>query len=98
MLSLRRHQHLVSLIGYYDENGEKILIYEYLVKDTIKSHLTGTLSLGWKERLQICIGAVRVSLFLLVFVAGSSALIFLSTLINVLAVPASAYGSIDLLL
>ncbi|PWA53913.1 Protein kinase, ATP binding site-containing protein [Artemisia annua] len=63
MLSVYKHENIVSLLGYCDDYDEKILIYEYLPKKSLDRYLKSS-ELTWVRRLKICIGAARGLAFL----------------------------------
>ncbi|KAL9158574.1 hypothetical protein ABFS82_08G077800 [Erythranthe guttata] len=65
-LSELRHVNLVSLIGYCNDHGEMILVYDFMAGGTLSDQLYklerggySCSSLTWKQRLDICIGAGR---------------------------------------
>nr|XP_043626755.1 probable serine/threonine-protein kinase PBL26 isoform X2 [Erigeron canadensis] len=58
LLSLYTHENIVSLLGYCDDFGEKILVYEYASKKSLDLYINSG-ELSWVQRLHICIGAAR---------------------------------------
>ncbi|EOY03760.1 Malectin/receptor-like protein kinase family protein, putative [Theobroma cacao] len=61
MLCQLHHSNIVSLVGWCEEKGEMIHVYEYVSSGTLYDHLHGKDSdpLPWKRMLEICIGVAR---------------------------------------
>ncbi|KAI5326127.1 hypothetical protein L3X38_035201 [Prunus dulcis] len=66
LLSRLHHRNLVSLVGYCDEEGEQMLVYEFMPNGTLRDWLCvkakGSLSFGM--RLQIALGSAKGILYL----------------------------------
>ncbi|KAL4565076.1 hypothetical protein LXL04_029158 [Taraxacum kok-saghyz] len=58
MLSRYAHENLISLLGFCDDDGEKILVYEYASHGSLDHHLEGA-TLMWRQRLKICLDAAK---------------------------------------
>ncbi|KAK6145195.1 hypothetical protein DH2020_022015 [Rehmannia glutinosa] len=66
LLSRLHHRNLVSLIGYCDEEGEQMLIYEFMPNGTLRDHLSGKskVPLSFAMRVKIALGSARGVLYL----------------------------------
>ncbi|KAJ0724961.1 putative protein kinase RLK-Pelle-CrRLK1L-1 family [Helianthus annuus] len=58
LLSKYKHENIVSLRGFCDEEGEKILVYRYESNGSLDKHLNKE-NLTWIQRLWICLDAAR---------------------------------------
>ncbi|EHA8589336.1 putative leucine-rich repeat receptor-like protein kinase [Cocos nucifera] len=60
-LSRVHHRNLVSLVGFCFDQGEQMLVYEYVPNGSLKESLSGKsgIRLDWKRRLWIALGAAR---------------------------------------
>lgn len=58
MLSRYTHKNLISLLGFCNEDGERILVYEHAFNGSLDRHLSSTV-LTWTQRLKICLDVAR---------------------------------------
>ncbi|PWA39881.1 protein kinase-like domain, Phloem protein 2-like protein [Artemisia annua] len=58
MLSRYTHENLISLLGYCNEGGEMILVYEHASNGSLDRHLCST-TLSWTQRIRICHDAAK---------------------------------------
>ncbi|XP_020203402.2 probable LRR receptor-like serine/threonine-protein kinase At1g06840 [Cajanus cajan] len=69
LLSRLHHRNLVSLIGYCNEEGEQMLVYEFMPNGTLRDWISGKSkknkgSLNFTMRLRIAMGAAKGILYL----------------------------------
>nr|GEW79136.1 protein kinase-like domain, phloem protein 2-like protein [Tanacetum cinerariifolium] len=58
MLSRYTHENVISLLGFCDDGGEKILVYEHASNGSLDRHLSST-TLTWSQRIRICHDAAK---------------------------------------
>ncbi|KFK24692.1 hypothetical protein AALP_AA8G012400 [Arabis alpina] len=66
LLSRLHHRNLVSLLGYCDQKGEQMLVYEFMPKGSLQDALSARFRqpLSYALRLRIALGSARGILYL----------------------------------
>ncbi|GJU81193.1 kinase-like domain, phloem protein 2-like protein [Tanacetum coccineum] len=65
MLSNLKHKNLVSLVGFCDENDEKIIIYRNeTARGSLIQYLSDPMLLTWVRRLEICVGIAHSLIYI----------------------------------
>ncbi|XBI05774.1 hypothetical protein VPH35_133895 [Triticum aestivum] len=57
-----RHPHILSLLGYCNQDGHGILVYEHMQRGRLLNHILETNRIGsipWLSRLKIAVGAAK---------------------------------------
>ena len=58
-----RHKNLLSLRGYCSEGQERLIVYDYMPKLSLLSHLHGQFAadstLSWPNRMKIALGSAE---------------------------------------
>ncbi|XP_030485640.2 serine/threonine-protein kinase-like protein CCR4 [Cannabis sativa] len=64
-LSRLNHKNLVRLIGFYEDNKERVLVYEYMTNGSLHDHLhkphesSPSPLISWSERIRVALDAAR---------------------------------------
>ncbi|CAL9748659.1 unnamed protein product [Musa acuminata subsp. burmannicoides] len=61
LLSRVHHKNLVALVGFCFDEGEQMLVYEFIPNGTLREGLSGKsgILLDWRRRLRIALGSAR---------------------------------------
>lgn len=60
LLSRIKHKNLVALVGYCAEDGQRVLLYEYVSNGSLADYIgCGKTPLTWQQRLNIAIGSAK---------------------------------------
>ncbi|KAH6555021.1 hypothetical protein KP509_1Z288600 [Ceratopteris richardii] len=61
LLSRVHHKNVVGLVGFCFDQGEQMLIYEYMAGGNLRDCLTGRtgIKLDWRRRIMIALGSAR---------------------------------------
>ncbi|URD92479.1 leucine-rich repeat receptor-like protein kinase [Musa troglodytarum] len=61
LLSRVHHKNLVALVGFCFDEGEQMLVYEFIPHGTLREGLSGKsgILLDWRRRLRIALGSAR---------------------------------------
>jgi serine/threonine protein kinase len=64
LLSRVHHRNLVGLIGFCFEEGEQILVYEYMPNGTLRDAIvagrrSNNNSMNWERRIELALGSAR---------------------------------------
>ncbi|XP_062099384.1 serine/threonine-protein kinase-like protein CCR4 [Humulus lupulus] len=62
-LSRLNHKNLVRLLGFYEDNKERVLVYEYMTNGSLHDHLhrppENSPLVSWSERIRVALDAAR---------------------------------------
>ncbi|GJR54857.1 phloem protein 2-like protein [Tanacetum coccineum] len=58
MLYSYNHNNVIPILGFCEEDSERIVVFEHMVNGILKDHVKNP-SLTWKQRLKICVDAAR---------------------------------------
>ncbi|KAL4557933.1 hypothetical protein LXL04_036128 [Taraxacum kok-saghyz] len=58
MLYSYNHKNIIPLLGFCEEDSERIVVFQHMVNGNLKGHVKNA-NLTWKQRLKICIDAAH---------------------------------------